>query len=243
MKSKLRGIASKTSFLQIARHEAAHIIMLWLMERPVLGCMVSDKGGVTVQLPDETGAKETQNEHILYALAGMIGEKNFELKEDLFEHIENPKYFDSNTDSYHVAQAIALLNGNSSTWLVCYEMAVDKLLVKFTKPYHELTALLVEKGMLDFKTLHELFNKWDKLFIPEGKVKSDVCARVVLRAFGTRLPRRGVFGWDLRLLPDGWRQPKQPTLMQLLQKVGSYLQNKKADGILDVSHGLEGNSQ
>ena len=243
MKSKLRGIASKTSFLQIARHEAAHIIMLWLMERPVLGCMVSDKGGVTVQLPDETGAKETQNEHILYALAGMIGEKNFELKEDLFEHIENPKYFDSNTDSYHVAQAIALLNGNSSTWLVCYEMAVDKLLVKFTKPYHELTALLVEKGMLDFKTLHELFNKWDKLFIPDGKVKSDVCARVVLRAFGTRLPRGGVFGWDLRLLPDGWQQPKRPTLMQLLQKVGSYLHKKETDGILGGSLCLEGNSQ
>ena len=243
MKSKLRGIASKTSFLQIARHEAAHIIMLWLMERPVLGCMVSNKGGVTVQLPDETGTKETQNEHILYALAGMIGEKNFELKEDLLEHIGNPKYFDSNTDSYHVAQAIALLDGPPSTWLVCYEMAVDKLLVKFSKPCHELTSLLVEKGMLDFKTLHELFNKWDKLFIPEGKVKSDVCARVVLRAFGARLPRGGVFGWDLRLLPDGWQQPKRPTLMQLLQKVGSYLQNKKADGILDDPLCLEGNSQ
>ena len=60
----------------------------------------------------------------------------------------------TNTDSLHVAHSIARLDGTPSTWLLFYEMAGDKLLVKFTKTYHKLISLLVEKSMLNFKTLH-----------------------------------------------------------------------------------------
>ena len=229
MKTTLHGISPKAPLRHIARHEAAHIVMLWLMDRPVLGCMISADGGLTVQLPDETGSKETQNEHILYALAGMVGEKNLELKEDLFKHIEKPEYFDTNTDSYHVAQAIKLLRGNPRSWLVCYELAISRLLDKFSKPYRELTTLLAEKEMVDFKTLHEMFNKWNAIFFPEGKLKSDVCSKAVLRAIGTKIPRKTLFGWDLRPLPEGWQQPKRTSLLKLVQMVGTYLQDKNVE--------------
>lgn len=96
------------------------------------------------------------------------------MREDLREHIDNPEYFDQNTDSYHIVQAIKLLSGNPLAWFACYEIAVDRLLVKFAKPHKETTMLLAEKGMLDFKVLYEMFNRWDATFFPEGKVKSDV---------------------------------------------------------------------
>lgn len=149
------------------------------------------------------------------------------MREDLREHIDNPDYFDQNTDSYHIVQAIKLLSGNPLAWFACYEIAVDRLLVKFAKPHKETTMLLAEKGMLDFKVLYEMFNRWDATFFPEGKVKSDVCARAVLRAIGTKMPRKAVFGWDLRPLPDGWQQPNRSSLLVLAQMVGTYLQTEE----------------
>lgn len=206
--------------------------MLWLMDRPILGCLVTDKGGLTAQLPDEAGSKETQNEHILYALAGMVGEKNFEVREDLREHVKDPDYFHSETDSYHVVQAIKLLRGDPSRWLVCYEMAVDRLLSKFAKPYREATTMLVEKGMLDFKEIHEMFLRWDEEFFPEGRIKSDVCARAVLKEMEMRVPRKESFGWNLRPLPEGWQQPKRPDLLKIIQMVSVHLQEKNLDDML-----------
>ena len=228
MTPTLRGISPKTTLHLIARHEAAHLVMLWLMDRPVLGCMVSAEGGVTVQLPDEAGTKETQNEHILYALAGMIGEKNLEVREELREHVGELDYFDPNTDSYHVVQAISLLKGNPNAWLACYELAVGKLLEKFAKPHQEAAALLATKGMLHFKEIYEMFTRWDEAFFPDGKVKSDICARTVLRQLGMRLPRQGFFGWDLRPVPKGWQQPKPPSFPEIMRMVGKHLLAKKA---------------
>lgn len=87
--------------------------------------------------------------------------------------------------------------------------------------------LLAKKGMLDFKTLYEMFNQWNVTFFSEDKVKSDVCARAVLWALGTKMPRKAVFGWDLRPLPDGWQQLNRSSLLAFAQVVGTYLQVKR----------------
>ena len=100
----LHGMSPNAMLRQVASHEAAHLIMLWLMDRPILGCVLTNKGRLTVQLLDETGLKETQNEHILYTMAGLFGEKNYELREDLSEHVNKLDYFALETDCCYMAQ-------------------------------------------------------------------------------------------------------------------------------------------
>ena len=84
--------------------------------------------------------------------------------------------------------------------------------------------------MLDFKEIYEMFNQMGRCFFPEGKVKSDVCARAVLRGLGRHLPRKGFYGWNLRPLPEGWQKSKFPAFSEFLMMVGAHLQAEKEEG-------------
>ena len=44
---ELHGIAADKSLLALARHEAGHLLMLWLLDRYAVVCIITDEGGLT----------------------------------------------------------------------------------------------------------------------------------------------------------------------------------------------------
>ncbi|MFA6843620.1 MAG: hypothetical protein WCR33_04385, partial [Bacilli bacterium] len=63
----------------LARHEAGHLLMLWLLDRYAVACIITDEGGLTKALDDKPGEKETPHQRILYAMAGMVLSADFDL--------------------------------------------------------------------------------------------------------------------------------------------------------------------
>ena len=97
---------SKTAGLNhVIRHEAGHILVYWLLDRPLAGCLVTEQGGLTkIIQTDDT--QEQIIPHILVALAGMKMGNDQEAIFELEDHIDNPARFHAKTDSRIVADAM-----------------------------------------------------------------------------------------------------------------------------------------
>lgn len=39
--------------MEIARHEAGHLLMLWLLDRDAVACIISDEGGLAKALDEQ----------------------------------------------------------------------------------------------------------------------------------------------------------------------------------------------
>ncbi len=162
--TELHGISPKVTRLGIARHEAAHLMMLWLLDRPALFCMADDKGGATKQLKAPDAHKETILEHVLDSIAGMIGEWAPEVIAELKEHIRDINWFFEESDSHHIALGISYLDGDPEVWLCGFIEVTHRLLVKFSRPHREVTKLLLQKDVLDAVMIYILFEKWEAIY-------------------------------------------------------------------------------
>ncbi len=99
------GYSAQASLSHFIRHEAGHVLLYWLLDRPLAGCVVTDKVGLTHPIrTDDT--QELIMPHILVALAGMVMASEPEVIDELEGHLHEPGYFHENTDVRIVAEAM-----------------------------------------------------------------------------------------------------------------------------------------
>jgi len=166
----------------LARHEAGHLLMLWLLDRYALGCFITNEGGLTKAL-DEPGEKETPHQRMLYAMAGMVLAGDFDLLNDLRQHATEPDYFDKYSDSHYVAEALPLIGGDPMLVLSLYQDIILRLGSRFSKAHRQATKLLLEKQKIGFDTILGLFGQWDVEYGLVSRPKSDIVCRMVTKAF------------------------------------------------------------
>ena len=197
------GIADSTDKHLVASHETGHLLMLWLMDCDVFACGATEGGGVTRQLESPEAPRENPYEHILYALAGLVAEKNWQLLGELRDNISHPERFDSRSDSYHAALAISYIKGDPVFQLDGYAETLRLLMNRFSRVLTEITRLLLERQIINFDVIHVLFRKWDEAYFTDGRPKSDLVGRTAGRVFGWHFARGVMLGWDLKPLPEG----------------------------------------
>ncbi len=224
--TELHGMSLPGTVRDIARHEAAHLVMLWLLDRLVLASCITKDGGVTRQLKPQGEKTETALEHILHSLAGIIGERNAEVLDDLRTHVGDIEWFAKDTDSYHVAVGIAFFRKAPDVLLNGLSEMIWQLLTRFAKNHREATKLLLENNILDFMDIFDLFEKWDAMYFQGDRPKSDLVARYIFRMFGWRLSRKDWYGWDLKPLPPDWSPRPKHTLEEIAEMVRKELAGK-----------------
>jgi hypothetical protein len=203
----------------LARHEAGHLLMLWLLDRYAVACIITDEGGLTKALDDNHGEKETPHQHILYALAGMVLAGDFDLLSDLRQHATKPDDFDKFTDSHYASEALPLIGGDPMLVLSLYQDIILRLGSRFRKAHRQATKLLLEKHQIAFDTIHSLFSQWDAEYELDSRPKSDIVCRIIARAFHWPMPREKFIGWDFKPLPKDYMVPERMGLMELAKMV------------------------
>lgn len=183
-----------------ARHEAGHLLMLWLLDRYAVACVITDDGGVTKALDDKPGEKETPCQRILYAMSGMVLAGDFDLLNDLRKHAAEPDYFDKYTDAHFIVEALPLIGGDPKVVLSLYQDIILRLGSRFRKAHRQATKLLLEKKQIAFDRIHSLFSKWDVEYGLDNRPKSDIVCRAIARAFHWPMPRGKFIGWDFKQL-------------------------------------------
>ncbi len=202
----------------ILRHEAGHLLMLWLLDRHAIGCIITEEGGLTQAL-DEPGEKETPYQRLLYAMSGMVLSSDFNLLNDLRQHAKQSDYFDPNSDSHFASEALPLIGGEPGIVLSLYQDIILRLGRRFSKAHIQATKLLLEKKKIAFDTLHGLFSHWDTEYGLVSRPKSDLVCRMIARAFRWPMPRGLFIGWDFKPLPEGYVAPVRMGLRELAEKV------------------------
>ena len=220
----LHGLSPASDLHQVARHEAGHLVIYWLLGRIVAGACAEEGGGMTFQVT-EPGVKEMPHEHLLASLAGMAGEANLQIYDELYEHITAPTWFDPITDSYHAALAISKLPGSPQDNLRAYHGIVRRLLRRCSVAHHQAIRLL-ERGRIGLKECYDLFGEWDVRFGFTKRPKSDMLCRTIARAMRYRVPRDGFLGYDFKPLPDGWAYTR-PTLLEVAEKCKAAVEKSK----------------
>jgi len=213
----LHGIPSSVDTKMIARHEAGHLLMLWLLDRYAVACIITDTGGLTKALDDKSGEKETPHQRILYALGGMVLAGDFDLLSDLRIHATEPGYFNPISDSHYVAEALPHIGGDPAWVLNQFHDIILRLGSRFRKAHRQATKLLLEKREIAFDTIHDLFCQWDAEYGLVSRPKSDIVCRAIARAFRWPMPRGRFIEWDFKPLPTGYLAPARMGLMELAE--------------------------
>lgn len=213
-----RCIFSAADITTIARHEAGHLLMLWLLDRYAVACGIADGCGLTRAL-DEPGAKETPHQHILYAMSGMVQGCDYDLLRDLRQHATEPGYFAPMSDSHYVAEALPFIGGEPALVLSQFQDIILRLGCRFNKAHRQATKLLLEKQTIGFDTIHGLFSQWDVEYGLVSRPKSDIVCRMIARTFRWRLPRGLFIGWDFKPLPADYVAPAKMGLVELAERV------------------------
>jgi len=224
MKAELHGLSIAPDKHLVCRHEASHLIMFWLMDRIIAGVCAKTGGGMTYQV-SQPKELEMQHEHIIGTLAGMVGEANVEVINELYEHIADPSWFRPDTDSYHVASGISMLKGPADRQLVIYIEVVERLLAKFSTARNQVARLLEKEEMLDLKQIYELFTAWDEKYGFTTRPKSDYVCRLIGRFSHWKMPRKGWIGWDFKPLNEWTYNP--PSLIEVAMKCKEHFDGLK----------------
>jgi hypothetical protein len=209
------GISTNTDLRTLARHEAGHLLMLWLLDRYAVACIITDEGGLTKALDDKPDEKETPHQRILYAMAGMVLSGDFDLLSDLRKHATKLDYFDPISDSRHAAETLPLIGGDSAFVLNQFHDIILRLGSRFRKAHRQATKLLLEKKQITFDTIHGMFSQWDVECGLVSRPKSDLVCRMIARAFRWPMPRGKHIGWDFKPLPEGWNPAPRTALKEL----------------------------
>ena len=201
----------------IAKHEAGHALMLWLLDQFLLGVCISEDGGVTWRVID-TSIKHPSL-HLLYLLAGMVLSHEHEQIDNLREHIDTPDYFIPESDSSIIAQLVRCFGEPPLSVLIQHEVVLARLRRRYGKVFNELATLLIDcdNHLLDFRQLYDLFLKWDVEYGFDKRPKSDAVMRTLARGLNLRIPKCRWVGWDMKPL-EKWEY-KPLTLMELAMKV------------------------
>lgn len=223
---ELHGYGDRTWLRRVAKHEAGHALMLWLLDQYLMGICVREEGGATVRLHVNDALMKHPSHHLLYVLAGMVMASEYEIMDDLREHVANPDYFAEDTDSRIAAQAVSVFNAPPLVTLMHHDLVMTRMRRRFSRQYNELLSLLLqaENHMLDFRQLHELYGKWDREAGFDKRPKSDFLMRALLREYRQKPPRCKWLGWDMKPLEKWEYEP--PTLMDVAEKVKEHLENK-----------------
>ncbi|NLF61568.1 MAG: hypothetical protein GX574_10490 [Lentisphaerae bacterium] len=221
------GIPAIADFTTTARHEAGHLLMLWLLDRQGVASGIADGCGLTKAL-DEPGAMETPHQRILYAMAGMVLGGDSDLLRDLRQHAMEPGYFDPMSDSHYVAEALPYIGGEPALVLRQFHDIILRLGSRFNKAHRQATKLLMEKRTIAFDAIHGLFSQWDVEYGLVSRPKSDIVCRMIARTFRWRLPRGRFIGWDFKPLPEGYEAPTRMGLMELVEMVKGQVAGEKS---------------
>lgn len=216
--NELHGCPTRTWLRKTAKHEAGHLLILWLLDRYAVACITTDEGGLTKAL-DEHDTKETPHQRILYAMAGMVLAGDFDLLSDLRQHATKPDYFDKYSDSHYVAEALPLIGGDPAFVLNQFHDIILRLGGRFRKAHRQVTKLLQKNRQITFDTIHGLFSQWDVEYGLEIRPKSDIVCRIIARAFRWPMPRGRFIGWDFKPLPVDYVAPARMGLMELAEQV------------------------
>jgi hypothetical protein len=214
----LHGIPTIADLTSTARHEAGHLLMLWLLVRYAVACGIADGCGVTKAL-DVSGEKETPHQRILYAMSGMVLAGEFELLSELKQHAAEPDYFDPMSDSHYIVEALPHIGGDPAVVLSQFSDVILRLGNRFRKAHNQAARLLCERGVIAFDTIHGLFCQWDVDYDLVARPKSDLVCRAVAHTFHWRMPRAPFIGWDFKPLPGGFVAPARMGLEELAERV------------------------
>ena len=201
---------SKTAGLNhVIRHEAGHVLLYWLLDRPLAGCVVTDKAGLTkIIQTDDT--QEQIIPHILVALAGMKMGNDQEAIFELEDHIDNPAHFHAATDSRIVADAMQVFEQSQrqSLFLQCRTI-LSRVRTHFRKVYAEIcNRLATPPHQLFFAELNQLFRQWDLEYGFDKRPKSDYVMRMFHRLTSQPLPKKGQWlDWDNQVLLEWQYRP------------------------------------
>lgn len=225
-KTELKGFSKYTDNLRdVARHEAGHALMLWLLDQHLFGIFIRKEGGMTRRLEAEGNTMGMASHYILYILAGMIMEQRKEAVEELHEHADDSGCFDQRTDSYFVAKALENFEDPPLVVLSRHEAVIRRCRRRFARQFNELVDILLHRSehALVFNQAYELFAKWDIMAGFDKRPKSDFVMRALAREFGWRLPRCKWIGWDMEPLPPDWEPRPKRTLEEIIKIVGKEL--------------------
>ena len=216
---ELNSLPTFKNLNTLARHEAGHLLMLWLLDRYAIACIITDESGLTKALDDKPGEKETPHQRILYALAGMVLGGDYDLLRDLRQHATEPGYFDPMSDSHYIAEALPHIGGEPALVLCQFNDIILRLGSRFRKAHRQATTLLLEPREIAFDTVHAMFSQWDVEYGLESRPKSDIVCRTIARTFRWPMPRGRFIRWDFKPLPEGYVVPARIGLMELAERV------------------------
>ncbi len=202
------GYSAQVSLSHFIRHEAGHVLLYWLLDRPLAGCIVTDKAGLTHAIRTE----DTQEQiipHILVALAGMSMASEFEVIDELEEHLHEPGYFHDKTDSRIVAEAMQTFDpAHRLPLLFQFRLLLSRLRRRFGKVYAEIRQLLSQPPhQLFFIELNQLFQKWDLANGFDRRPKSDLVMRMFRRIAHQPLPKGQWLDWGNDVLAEWEYKP------------------------------------
>lgn len=109
---ELHGFGSRAWLRKVAKHEAGHALMLWLLDQYLTGIYITEEGGITVRLDFAGREMKLPSQHLLYTLAGMVFTYDIDIIDDLRAHIDTPDYFNPETDSYVATMLVKCFTGN-----------------------------------------------------------------------------------------------------------------------------------
>ena len=216
--TELHGLSQKTTSTDVARHEAGHILMLWLLDCHLLGSHVSEQEGVTISSISSNGTASLRipSLPLLHVLAGMAMDRDNEVIDDLRQHIDSPEYFQQDTDARKVATMIRAFDGSHISALHHHLLVLSRFRNRFRRPYRELLTLLLETPhTIGVVQAYGLFNRWDVEFGFDRRPKSDYVIRALMWEYGQKPPKCKWLGWDMKPL-DEWTY-KQPPLNELVE--------------------------
>lgn len=206
-----------------ANHEAGHLLMLWLLDRYAVACIITEDGGLTKVLENYPTCKETPCQRILFAMAGMVLSRDFDLIDDLRNHASDPGYFDGHSDSHFIADALPLIGGDPDAALTVFQNIIVRFGKRFNKAHKQAVKLLLKKRKLAFDTIHSLFSQWDAEYGIASRPKSDMVCRIIAKSFRWTIHRGHFIGWDFKPLPDEYVVPARIGLMELAKHVNEHL--------------------
>jgi hypothetical protein len=222
-------VTSQTADLNtLARHEAGHLLMLWLLDCNAAGCIIAEGGGLVMPVA-EPGKHEMSHMRILRYMAGMVLADQHDVFNRLHQHATEPDYFTPLCDSHHIADALRGVNGDPNVRLNQYRDIILSLGSRFRKAHIQATKLILEQQIIVLDAIYELFGQWTAEYDQSIQPNSDVVCRAIARAFRWPMPRGKFIGWDFKPLPEGFVAPKRAELRELMERVREQFQSLKSE--------------
>lgn len=205
----LHGCSRKTSLKDAAKHEAGHALVIWLLARYLAGVCILEQGGITISINAEKPPM-LSSFHLLHALAGMDMANDWEVIEDLREHVATPDYFQKGSDSWLAATLVQAFKDAPLVVFLAHQVILTRFRTRFRRPYKELVDLLLkEPHAIGAVEAYELFGRWDNEFGFDKRPKSDFVTRALMREFKWKPPKCKWLDWDMKPL-EGWQYSRLP---------------------------------